>query len=187
MANAPSSGQGFSRSFTVIGDRELEGKLLSLQRRVVNDGARKAVRAGSTPMLQGMRNAIPKGPSGNLRRSLKRKINRNQKMAGSPYTANIFVAAPHAHLVRFGTKGPRKSNKGMSNLNSPGKLKGYAPGPKYFALRKKAGRRATFFGKEVKPMPANAFVQRVYEQHRQEFVRQCETVLRQVMSSGGTA
>lgn len=170
----------FTRAFTVVGDKELEAKFQGLQKRIVNEGARKAVRAGSTPMLQAMRGQVPKGPSGNLKKSLKRKIKRNPKMPGNPYTANIFVAAPHAHLVRFGTQGKRRPKKrgAMSNVNRPYAKKGYAPGPKYFGLK---GGKGTFFGKSVAPMPPNTFFQQVYEAHKGEFLKGVEDSLRQTL------
>lgn len=168
-----------ARDFVVIGDQALRSKLEKLSRRVVSEGARKAVRAGSTPMLQAMRPTIPKGPSGNLRKGLKRKIKRNTKLPGAPMTANIFIAAPHVALVRYGTKGPRKYSGMMSNLNAPGKNKGYAPGPppRYFALGKRSGKKATFFGREVARMPANPSFSKTYDQQAQGFVREVRRVM----------
>lgn len=179
--------------FTVIGDRELEQKLEQMSKRALGDAARKAVRAGSTPMLQGMRGKIPQGPSGNLRKSLKRKINRNQKMAGAPYTANIFVAAPHAHLVRWGTKGPRRIKKGrvMSNINQGYAAKGFiqrgrggSDSAGYYRLSKRNASgtwgqsdKGTFFGKVVAKMPANPGFSQVYQAHRQQFIDECERVM----------
>jgi len=185
-AGLGAKGGNYQRTFTVIGDKELEAKLLELSSRKAGEAARRAVRLGSTPMLQGMRGAIPRGPTGNLRRALKRKINRNSKMKGNPYTANVFVAAPHAHLVRWGTKGPRKVKRKrvMSNMNSPGAAKGFIQrgrggieGDKagYFRLRKGGG-------KEVARMPANPFFSRVYEAHKDQFLRAAEQALREAVA-----
>lgn len=193
--------RAFTRSFTVVGDRELAAKLQSLTRRAVNEGARKAVRAGSTPMLQAMKPHIPRGPTGNLQRSLRRKIRKNSRMAGQPYTANIFVAAPHAHLVRFGTKGRRrvKTKRVMSNMNRPYAAKGYIQRGRgglaggragYHMLSARNASRAwgqaprgTFFGKSVAKMPANPGFSRVYEQHRQAFLDGVSRVMREVATA----
>lgn len=196
-------GGNYSRTFTVIGDQELEAKLNNLSSRAAAAGARKAVRAGSTPMLQGMRGAIPRGPTGNLRKALRRKINRNAKMAGNPYTANVFIAAQHAYLVRFGTKGPRKVKKKrvMSNANRGYAAKGFIQRGRGGIAGDKAGyhrlRRAhltghqtmsgTFFGKEVAKMPANPFFTRVYEAHKQQFLDQAERVMREAIDATGKA
>lgn len=201
-----SHGQGaVTRQFVVMGDRELERKLETMARRVVGEGARKAVRAGSTPMLQAMKPTIPVGPTRNLQRSLKRKISRNSKMAGNPYTANVFVAAPHAHLVRWGTKGPRsiKSKRVMSNMNRPYANKGFIQrgrgglaggGAGYYRLTARNASRTfgqtakgTFFGKQVARMPANPGFSRTYEQHRQQFIDIVTQVMNDVVYSARTA
>lgn len=211
MANQQQAGammggaQTFTRNFTVIGDRELERKLQSMQRRVVNEGARKAVRAGSTPMLQAMKPRIPRGPSGNLQKSLKRKINKNSKFPGNPYTANIFVAAPHAHLVRFGTKGPRrvKTKRLMSNMRAPYAAKGYIQRGRGGLAGGRAGyhmlsaknasstwgqsAKGTFFGKQVAKMPANPGFSLVYQQHQQQFIDEVARVMREVTTQEARA
>lgn len=191
----------FTRTFTVIGDRELEAKLQALSRRAVGEGARRAVRAGSTPMLQAMKPRIPRGPTGNLQRSLTRKIKRNTKFPGNPYTANIFVAAPHAHLVRFGTKGPRRPKRGklMSNFRAPYAAKGFVQRGRggiaggragYYMLSGKNASgtwgqtsKGTFFGRQVARMPANPGFSQVYDQHRQKFIDEVTRVMREVVGA----
>lgn len=202
------------RQFVVVGDRELERKLQAMTRRVVGEGARKAVRAGSTPMLQAMKPTIPVGPTRNLQKSLRRKIKRNPKMPGNPYTANVFVAAQHAHLVRWGTKGPRKLKNRygpflskrravMSNMNRPYANKGFIQrgrgglaggGAGYYRLtaRNASGTwgqtaKGTFFGKQVARMPANPGFSRTYEQHRQQFIDIVTQTMLAVVDSARTA
>lgn len=188
-----------SSHFVVYGHPELARKLKAI-RRQVTEGARTAVRAGSTPMLQAIKPTIPRGPTGNLKRSLRRKINRNRKFPGKPYTANIFIVAPHVYLVRFGTKGPRrvKRKRVMSNMNRPYAAKGFIQRGRGGIVGGRAGYyrlsprnasstwgqsdKGTFFGKQVARMPENPSFSRAFESHKDEFIARATETINEILS-----
>lgn len=88
----------------VTGDKELIRKMQGLSKRMATSIQRKAVRAGSTPMLKAFRAAAPVGETGRLRRAQTRKFKtyRNSGTSIAVVGADYSIG-PHAHLVERGT------------------------------------------------------------------------------------
>lgn len=86
------------------GDRELRDKLSRMTRRMRTSAQRKAVRAGSTPIVQAFRAAAPVGKTKRLRKAQTRKF----KTYANTQTSIAVVGAdykigPHHHLIEAGT------------------------------------------------------------------------------------
>ena len=88
----------------IIGDKELVRKLLQLDTKLRSEISRAALGIGGTMMLQAMRKTVPRGRTGNLRRSLSKKVKQY------PSGVSIAVIGPripmgaHAHLLEAGTE-----------------------------------------------------------------------------------
>lgn len=87
--------------------RELENELF------------EGVLSAARPVATEIRNRAPKGPTGNLRKSI--QYGRLRKRLGRNIAAYVRISyrtAPHAHLVEFGS-GPRSTKGGKSTGVSP--------------------------------------------------------------------
>lgn len=112
----------------LIGDAELENRLRefpeTVQRRIV----RAALNAGMRVMAKGFRAAAPKGPTGNLRKSIgQRIVNRRGMITTAKVGIDVgkltlkkaasklvSASAAHGHLVTLGTKQRRVRKTGKS-------------------------------------------------------------------------
>lgn len=87
--------------------------------RELNQHLFEGVYEAARPVATEIRNRAPKGPTGNLRKSI--QYGRLRKRLGRDIAAYVRVnyrTAPHAHLVEFGS-GPRSTKSGKSTGVSP--------------------------------------------------------------------
>lgn len=129
----------------IEGAERLAFLLGELSKQAQTSIASKSVRAGSTEVLRAVRKETPVGPTKNLKNAVHRTVRRNSKLPGRPYTANVWVKAPHIFLVHFGTKRRRfpKRKRALSTLHHEGV-------------------KQQFVAKYVGPMPANPWIERVW-------------------------
>jgi len=107
---------GISVNIVGIADlqRSLRGLVGKEQRRVL----RKSLTKGAAVTRKAMRRLAPRGPTGNLRKSVKSKVRVNKRIAVAVVTPRHEIA-PHRHLVIRGTKLRAKSS-GQSTGRMPG-------------------------------------------------------------------
>lgn len=138
----------------LTGDKELEATLSRLADKAADRVARSALGAGLTVLVKAMRKAAPVGPTGNLRRSIGRRLESRKRSGRLIAKAGVNVGkgavrkgrtAPHSHLVAMGTQ--RRSRKRLG-----GQFAGIAdPTPQQLSTG---------------TMPANPFIRRATESSR---------------------
>lgn len=89
---------------SLSGDADLVAKLEKIGKRMGRAVQMKALRAGSTPVLQAFRAASPVGKTGNLKRGQTRKLKTYASGISVAIVGADYAVAPHAHLVEYGTK-----------------------------------------------------------------------------------
>ncbi len=102
----------------IEGGKDLEAALMALASTTARRTARKAMAAALQPVLSAAKGAAPVGPTGNLRASVGvgHKLTPSQAREAGRESRDVAImyvgaAAPHAHLVEFGT-GPRHHKSG---------------------------------------------------------------------------
>ena len=99
----------------ITGVPELEAALKGLSDRTADKVSRSAISAGLTLMRREIRKAAPKGPTGNLKKSIGKKFLKGKRGRAILAKAGVNVGkrkkgddggplAPHAHLVALGTE-----------------------------------------------------------------------------------
>lgn len=195
---------------TLDGGDALIAKFQKLERSVFTKASREAVKLAGAPLLAAVKATTPVGPTGNLRRGVKQRI-RRVRTFGEAMTNSIFTGhkiAPHVHLVKYGTKGPRKvlKKKVMSNAGrglvkgKPGfGIRGYTQagvggsaratyGKKIFGGVGTVGsgnQKGTFFGRVVARMPANPWFDNAWNAHQAEMPKIIETTLVKAVTEAG--
>ena len=88
----------------ISGDQELLKSLAALNKQITGKLMKNAMRAGGRVVVNQVKDTVPVGKTGNLKKSIKTKM--------VPYPVSgitvlvIGAKAPHAHLVEFGHGGP---------------------------------------------------------------------------------
>lgn len=113
----------------ITGDAELERTLAALgDDKAADRVAKSAIGAGLTVLRKAIRAAAPVGPTGNLKASIGRRLERATSRRRSVGKAGINVGkqssrskekvnAPHSHLVALGTKQRfHKSGKSVGRM-----------------------------------------------------------------------
>jgi len=107
----------------LTGDKELEAMLKSLADKAADKIAKSALGAGLTVIRKAIKKAAPVGPTGNLKASIGKRLEKGKrggvmtakaginvgKKTKKEKTTGIMARAPHAHLVALGTQ--RRSRK----------------------------------------------------------------------------
>ena len=107
----------------LTGDKELEATLKELADKAADRVAKSALGAGLNVIRRAIKKAAPVGPTGNLKASIGKRLEKGKR--GRAFTAKaginvgrktkkekttgIMARAPHAHLVALGTQ--RRSRK----------------------------------------------------------------------------
>lgn len=86
------------------GDDDIRRKLEKLGKRVATAVQKKALRAGSTPVLQAFRSVAPVGKTGNLKRAQTRKFKTYPSGISVAVVGADYRIGPHAHLIEWGTQ-----------------------------------------------------------------------------------
>lgn len=121
----------------VTGDKRLDRDLARLENRTSKRINAAAVRSGQAVVVRGIKSEAPRGPTGNLKRSVGARFRKKRK--NGLYEAKVGVnvgkrvkqkttrsgnvqkanAAPHAHLAILGT-GNRSTKAGAGRGTMPG-------------------------------------------------------------------
>jgi len=152
----------------LTGDEELERMLKHLADRTADRIARSALGAGISAIAKDLRKAAPKGPTGNLKASIGRRMDkpRGKNAASAKAGLNVGkqtakkqaqiklrsggrVMAPHAHLVSLGTKQRTRTRLGG----------------RYASIAEPTGQQLS-----TGTMPANDFVRRTVTANMSKFV-----------------
>ncbi len=89
----------------IEGKKEFENTLRNLVKSLPNEKVEPVMMEGAKVIADAARSKAPKGPTGNLKRSIKSKFLR--QIGNYPRSAAAAVdrkIAPHAHLIEYGTK-----------------------------------------------------------------------------------
>jgi HK97 gp10 family phage protein len=92
-------------SVEIQGKKEFEETLRNLVKALPNDKVEPVMMEGAKVIADAARAKAPKGPTGNLKRSVKSKF--LKQISNYPRSAAAAVdrkIAPHAHLIEYGTK-----------------------------------------------------------------------------------
>lgn len=136
----------------VKGLKELEKRIREISKEVGPDKVEPVLMKAGRDLAKEIRRNAPVGPTGNLKRSIKtKKLKRIGNTPATVITAVDRKIAPHAHLVEFGTQGPRVPKKAKVMYDKEEKK---------------------FYGKEVGPMPANPFFRRTVDTQMPRIAKQ---------------
>jgi HK97 gp10 family phage protein len=121
-----------SVSIVVTGITELDMKLANLPEKTQKKFARSALSQGMTIIRKAAIKAAPRGPTGNLRKSIKSRFKRIKQLGITQAKVGLNVGkrrdtdktvAPHAHLVALGT---------VERFNKSGASRGVMPANSFF-------------------------------------------------------
>lgn len=100
----------------LTGERELQRAFKTLEKKAKRSIGRKGIVAGSTPMMKRVRALAPVGETGNLKKSIGRKLKRFGGVDVAIIGPRIKLgeaSGQHAYIVEYGTK-ERFTKKGAS-------------------------------------------------------------------------
>ncbi len=117
----------------IIGLPELYKQLDEIGKSMSSEQVEDALLVGAMTLQQAVKQAAPRGPTGNLRKDI--KVKQLPKRGDAPKSAIVKSLAPHDHLVEFGSK-PR--------FTKSGKYTGIMPAHPFFRPAVDANREGVF-------------------------------------------
>lgn len=145
----------------IEGLEEAERRIKSLLYALESEDVEKVLVEGARIIRDEAKRRAPRGPTGNLQRSLKaKKGKRYGKVFATAFAAVDYKVAPHANLVEFGGIAPRRPKKKKAMYDK---------------------RTGTFYGREVAPMPARPFFRPAVDASKERVKQTVEDGLRKLI------
>jgi HK97 gp10 family phage protein len=121
-------------SLSVQGLPELYAQLNEMVKSVSGEKVEDAFLVGAMTLQQAVKQAAPRGPTGNLIKDI--KVKQLPQIGNAPKSAIVKSMAPHDHLVEFGSK-PRYQKK-------TGRFTGSMPAHPFFRPAVDANKEAIY-------------------------------------------